>query len=93
LDGPGAEGNLARHPGHVDPDARFEPLPPLVDEGDHGDRHVEEPGRKTGQAVEGRLGWGIEDVVPLQRAQPFALVALWQPEDHDCREYSDRWRD
>ena len=51
----------------------LEELPVEVDEREEGGRDAEHPLRERGQAVELRLGWGIEQVRLAERGEPAAV--------------------
>jgi len=91
-DGVGAERDLSVGPLQVDPDAGLEPLAVLVDEGHEGDRGLEGHRGQAGQAVEDRVGRGVEHGEGPQRDEALDLVGghLGRPHVVSSQEASGR---
>jgi hypothetical protein len=69
-----AERDVAVGLAAVHADARFPPLPLLVDERHQRHRHVEYAGGELGNAVERRLVRRVEHLVARQRPQAVGLI-------------------
>ncbi len=74
LDGVAAERPFARRRPGVDAQARLEPLPLFVDQGDHGHGRVEQVARQSGHAIEGDVRRGVEDPIALELPDPSRFV-------------------
>ena len=62
--------------GFRQPDLRFEELSLAIDDRHQHDGHVEELRRETREAVEGLLGWRVEQVRPLEGAETIRASEL-----------------
>ena len=60
--------------GHRDADPRLEPLPVGVDQRDERHRRAADVRGEHREVVEAALRLGIEDLIPVQRREPRALV-------------------
>jgi len=77
----GAEADIGRNLGDIEPDARLEPDPLGVDQRDRRHRRGVDDARHLGDAIEHRLARRIEHPVTRERGQPrrFPLGAQRPP--------------
>ncbi len=83
MQGMGTERHIARRLGDIDALARLEPLAVHVDQRHQGHRHREQHTGQPGNAVEGFLGRGIENVQALEETQAGCLVERRRGDLHD----------
>ena len=83
MQGMGTERHIACGFGNLHALARLEPLAVHVDQRHQGHGHIKQHTGQTGDAVEGFLGRGIEDVQALEETQAGGLVERRRGNLHD----------
>jgi len=91
--GMGAKGDVTRGFRHRRTHLRLEPLPLLVNEGNHRDGRFADARRELGQVIENRLRQRVQQVILPQDFKPFSLAG-WEGSTcrvHDLAERDGKW--